>query len=1142
MANINYTATADLKSFSTWLTNNVDQNASTWDSTTQEGVLVLNSGVTSIGQSAFEGCTDLLIMTLPNEIRQIGFKSFQQCSNLTSITFGNNLTSISSSSFNECTSLTSITLPNSLTTLSNQDSFRNCTSLTSITFGNNLQQISNSVFSGCTSLTSITLPNSLKTLRGSAFNGCTNLTTFTIPDSVNDFENCFTNTSWWNSQSDGIIYKDNWCLGYKGTAPTGNLIIQSSTKGIGTRAFRLCSELTAVTFPDSLTIIGDSAFNGCTSLTEITIPENITRIGSYSFAGTNITQIYWNAISSEVYGTTSPTYSPFASINSNFSITVGSSAVMLPNYFCNITGNKLTSLNFENATSLTTIGNSAFQGCTGLTSITLPASLTNITQYAFYSCNNLLSVTSLATTPPTLASYNFQASGDTLKVLPSALSAYQNNASWSAAFTNIEAIPVTIHYTATADLMTSPTSWMTNNVASSTYDSTTQEGTLTLNAGVTTITDNAFSQKTTLTSIIFPDGLTSLGGWLFFNCTNLLSISIPASVSVIGNAISMGCTKLASITIDSNNTYYDSRDNCNAVIETSTNTLTAGCKNTIIPSTVTSIGGQAFYGCTGLTGTISLINCTSIGNAAFQGCSNITTVLLPTGISINSSVFFNCTRLSSIDLSTVTSIGTSAFQECTGLSGTISLINCTSIGENAFQNCTRISGINLSNNLTTIGRGAFVCGSGSQLQSIYIPASVTSIGSTSYGGKIVSPTVSSIVVDSNNTYYDSRDNCNCIIETATDRIIQGCVNSTIPNSIKIIGYQALAACQFTNLVIPEGVTTIESYGLQSNTKLVTLKLPSTLTLMMSYATEYCGRLLNVYCYATTPPTLYGSNFTSVSGDTLYVPVASKSAYQSATNWSTAFTNYVGLCEVTSTVTGSGSVSPSSATVNEGDDVTLTITPDEGYGIFSVIDNGTSVPVTRTGMTYTISNIAADHAIAVVFKPLFTITTSASTGGTITPTTEVLEGESFTVTATPNAHYKVSHFIVDGVDVGTVDNYTFQNLDADHTIHVDFELITHTITATAYEGGAIVPSGAITVNEGENQSFDIVPLEEYGILAVFIDGTQIEPVETYTFTDVEADHTIDAMFYPLRVAGFNRDEMLDIDYLLQDYLEQLKKRD
>ena len=249
---------------------------------------------------------------------------------------------------------------------------------------------------------------------------------------------------------------------------------------------------------------------------------------------------------------------------------------------------------------------------------------------------------------------------------------------------------------------------------------------------------------------------------------------------------------------------------------------------------------------------------------------------------------------------------------------------------------------------------------------------------------------------------------------------------------------------------------------------------------------------------------------------MYVSSTSKSTYENTSSWRNAFTTIAGLYEVTSTVTGSGSVSPSSTTVNEGESVTLTITPAEGYGIFSVTDNGTSVQVTPSGMTYTISNIAADHAIAVVFKPLFTITTSAGEGGSITPTTEVLEGESFTVTATPNAHYKVSHFIVDGVDVGTIDNYTFQNLDADHTIHVDFELITYTITTSAGEGGTISPESS-TVVEGDDVTLTITPNTGYSIVSVTDNGTSVQVTPsgmTYTISNIQENHTVTAEFVAL----------------------------
>lgn len=152
-------------------------------------------------------------------------------------------------------------------------------------------------------------------------------------------------------------------------------------------------------------------------------------------------------------------------------------------------------------------------------------------------------------------------------------------------------------------------------------------------------------------------------------CKNLVSIYISESVGIIGKEILHGCYDLSSIIVSPDNAVYDSRDECNAIIETKTNTLVEGCKNTTIPNSVTNIGESAFDGCEGLT-SISIPNSVvSIGESAFAGCKGLTSVSIPNSVtSIGRGAFQNCSRLDGIFIpKSVTNIGGYAFERCSKL-------------------------------------------------------------------------------------------------------------------------------------------------------------------------------------------------------------------------------------------------------------------------------------------------------------------------------------------------------------------------------------------------------------------------------------------------------------------------------------------
>ena len=186
---------------------------------------------------------------------------------------------------------------------------------------------------------------------------------------------------------------------------------------------------------------------------------------------------------------------------------------------------------------------------------------------------------------------------------------------------------------------------------------------------VTSIGDDAFGGCSRLASINIPNSVTSIGDDAFGGCSGLTTLVIPKNVTLIKGSFS-GCSGLKSIIVDKENKQYDSRNNCNAIIETSTNKLIAGCYRTMIPDSVTSIGSGAFSGCNKLTSIVIPDSVTAIGGYAFSGCSGLASIVIPNSVnSIGEWAFNGCCGLTRIDIpKSVTSIGNLAFNECYGLS------------------------------------------------------------------------------------------------------------------------------------------------------------------------------------------------------------------------------------------------------------------------------------------------------------------------------------------------------------------------------------------------------------------------------------------------------------------------------------------
>ena len=340
--------------------------------------------------------------------------------------------------------------------------------------------------------------------------------------------------------------------------------------------------------------------------------------------------------------------------------------------------------------------------------------------------------------------------------------------------------------------------------------------------------------------------VTSVSG--FDNCYNVKSISISHTITSIKAFDFMDCSGLVSIVVNGNNPVYDSRNGCNAIIETANNKLILGCRNTVIPNTVEIIGDRAFCGCTGLTEISIPESVVSMEEYVFTN-SNLTSITIPRNLtSIIRMALYRCASLTYITVENGNPVYDSR-DNCNAIIETATntlYIGCKNstiprtvetIGRFAFTECENLTSIDIPNNVKRIEDCAFQSCS---LTSLYIPASVDSI---EYGAFQNCDFVS-IQVDNNNHKYDSRDNCNAIIESTTNNLIVGCKNTVILNSVKSIGKAAFHGCNsMTSITIPDNITSISDWAFSWCRNLTSVIIGENVTSIGSLAFGSC-KVLN----------------------------------------------------------------------------------------------------------------------------------------------------------------------------------------------------------------------------------------------------------------------------------------------------------
>ena len=656
--------------------------------------LNLPDGITKIDYGAFWGCSGLTSLTLPAGITSIGDKAFWYCSGLTSLTLSDGITKIGDWAFEGCSGLKEVRfcINDNLDTYLTKDHpyidvdcgikyYINDKEITSIKIPSNVTTLGNYVFQGCSRLTSLTLSDGITKIGFWAFYGCRGLkeVRFCINDNLDTY---LTKGHPYIPVNCGIKYY----IDINDKEIT-RIEIPSNVTTLGNYVFQGCSGFTSLTLPAGITSIGSDAFSNCSGLTSIYVyAEKVPEIYSDVFKGVDAKKCtlyvpmgtrddYWlsdfgdyfeNIAEFETTGIDKITINLEKAgtlpdrIENNYHITNlkiigeinGTDLRMIREMAGSIySGGKLSVLDLSEAkiveggdcyyydcsTSNDVIGRFAFRGCSGLTSLTLPAGITEINSGAFYGCSGLTSL-NLPAGITKIGSYAFEdCSGLTSLTLPAGITEIGSQAFYGC-------------------------SGLTS---------------LNLPAGITEIGDGAFWGCSGLTSLNLPAGITEIGSQAFQNCSGLTSLNLPAGITSIGDQAFSGCSGLTSLTLPAGITEIGryAFGDC------------SGLTNLTLPAGITEIGSCAFWGCSGLTSLNLPAGITSIGFSTFGGCSGLTSLNLPAGItSIGDQAFDGCSGLTSLTLpASITSIGSAAFWGCSGLT---SIYVCAEkvpeIGSNVF--------------------------------------------------------------------------------------------------------------------------------------------------------------------------------------------------------------------------------------------------------------------------------------------------------------------------------------------------------------------------------------------------------------------------------------------------------------------------
>ena len=838
-----------------------------------------------IGKYAFCSCNNLKRLTLPKDITSIEQSAFFGCSGLTSITIPSSVTAIGKWSFYDCSSLTSIELPNSTTTI-DESAFQNCTSLASVTLTSNLTSIESYAFIGCSQLkdvrynvlddlatyiqtdhpeiyyincdikyyqnnqeiTALKIPAGTTSIGKNVFQKYNGIQSLTFSPALTSISDLQFSCDFTNLKSVYVGWQDPIAAGtFFGDADMSNctLYVPQGTKNTYSKAdvWKNFGKIIEYNNQATITLEQPGTLSQKISDFDKNLITHLKIKGKIN--GTDIKFIREMAGVS-VMG--KKTDGELANLDLSEAQIVSGGDCYYQDYFDNkhYTSDDEFGVGFFSKCkglkaitlpgNLKSVGESAFQECSSLETINLPSGITSIGNYGFLECKNLKSVT----LPSGLISIGDRAFNSCISLtsldLPSSLTTVGELAlagcsqltslTLHSGLTNIKGNNLLGGYT------------FYNNLKDVRYIIDSDLETY-LQSNHPIINDircgiKYYLNDQEITTLEIPSEITSIGDGVFLSSNNLTNLTLSSKITSAGKYAFNNCSNLKDIRYyiyDDLATYIQKGHpaiyvNCGIKYYWNNQEITT----LEIPSSVTSIGNYAFYGCNGLTSIEFPSNLSSIGDWAFASCSGLTSVDLPSSITkMGEYVLNNCENLSNVNLpSGITTISTGAFSYCSNLKYIELPAGITSIGNDAFVNCSNLQNINLPSGITTIGSGAFWdC---SNLTNVILPSALTSIGNIAF--------------------------VNC----------SNLANVTLSSNITSIGRSAFSDCKsLKNLTISKDVTSIKD---------------------IRFNNDYEDLELESVYVAWENPIEAGSFFNriKISNCTLYVPQGTKEAYANADVW------------------------------------------------------------------------------------------------------------------------------------------------------------------------------------------------------------------------------------------------------------------